>query len=58
MRTLPMLLLLGGLLRPGPGDVAPGFRLPASDGTTVSLAALKGTRMVVLAFFPKAFTPG
>jgi len=40
-----------------PGDVAPAFTLPASDGKTYRLADFKG-RTVVLAWFPKAFTGG
>ena len=40
-----------------PGDPAPAFSLPGSDGKTHSLAALKG-KTVVLAWFPKAFTGG
>ena len=36
---------------------APTFVLPASDGTTVSLADLKG-KNVVLYFYPKDDTPG
>ena len=39
------------------GDKAPDFTLPGSDGKTHSLAALKGTA-VVLAWFPKAFSGG
>jgi peroxiredoxin Q/BCP len=39
------------------GDKAPDFSLPGSDGKTHSLAANKGTA-VVLAWFPKAFTGG
>ncbi len=39
------------------GDAAPDFRLPADDGSEVSLAGLRG-RHVVLFFFPKALTPG
>jgi peroxiredoxin Q/BCP len=42
----------------GPGDAAPGFSLPGSDGTTYTLADFKGRRAVVLAWFPKAFTGG
>ncbi|HUR36164.1 MAG TPA: peroxiredoxin [Vicinamibacterales bacterium] len=53
------------LLHPGgaprvelePGDVAPDFTLPASDGRTYRLADLRG-RVVVIAWFPKAFTAG
>lgn len=57
---LAVLLLLGpaGSPRPGAGDAAPVFTLPASDGKTVSLADFKGKKTVVLAFFPKAFTSG
>ena len=40
-----------------PGDAAPDFTLPGSDGQTYSLAGLRG-RSVVLAWFPKAFTAG
>lgn len=41
----------------GPGDQAPPFELPGSDGNTHSLADYEG-RTVVLAWFPKAFTGG
>ncbi len=40
------------------GDKAPDFSLKGSDGETYSLAQFKGEKPVVLAFFPKAFTPG
>jgi thioredoxin-dependent peroxiredoxin len=40
-----------------PGDAAPAFSLPGSDGKTHSLASLTG-KTVVLAWFPKAFTGG
>ena len=40
-----------------PGDRAPGFSLPADDGTTVSLEDLRG-RPVVLYFYPKDDTSG
>ena len=42
---------------PQPGQDAPAFSLPASDGTTVSTEGLKGQRYVVY-FYPKADTPG
>jgi peroxiredoxin Q/BCP len=42
---------------PAVGDAAPPLRLPASDGTTVDLAALQG-RPVVVFFYPRADTPG
>ncbi len=41
-----------------PGDEAPAFSLPGSDGKTYSLKDYKGKQMVVLAWFPKAFTGG
>ena len=40
-----------------PGDAAPPFELPGSDGKTHSLADYAG-KTVVLAWFPKAFTGG
>jgi peroxiredoxin Q/BCP len=39
------------------GDRAPDFKLQADDGKEVSLAELRGKR-VLLYFFPKALTPG
>lgn len=39
------------------GDLAPEFTLPADDGSTVSLAGLRG-KTVVLYFYPKDDTPG
>jgi len=42
---------------PKVGDKAPEFRLKADDGKEISLAALKGKR-VLLYFYPKANTPG
>ena len=40
-----------------PGDPAPDFTLPGSDGRTYRLKELAG-QPVVLAWFPKAFTGG
>jgi len=40
------------------GDQAPDFTLKASDGKTYSLADYRGKKMVVVAWFPKAFTAG
>jgi peroxiredoxin Q/BCP len=40
------------------GDMAPDFKLQASDGKTYQLADFKGKKAVVLAWFPKAFTSG
>jgi peroxiredoxin Q/BCP len=41
-----------------PGDLAPAFTLPGSDGRTYTLADFRGKQAVVLAWFPKAFTGG
>ncbi|MFC3299597.1 thioredoxin-dependent thiol peroxidase [Arthrobacter agilis] len=43
--------------RLAPGDSAPDFTLPAADGTSVSLSALRGTKVVIY-FYPAAATPG
>jgi peroxiredoxin Q/BCP len=40
-----------------PGDPAPDFSLPGSDGRTYRLRDLSG-HIVVVAWFPKAFTGG
>jgi len=39
------------------GSPAPDFTLPASGGGTVTLSALKGTKVIVY-FYPKDATPG
>ena len=39
------------------GDKAPDFSLPSTDGTEISLKALRGKK-VVLYFYPKDDTPG
>jgi peroxiredoxin Q/BCP len=43
--------------RLAPGDPAPTFTLPDADGKQVSLADLRGQK-VVLYFYPAAMTPG
>jgi len=43
---------------PQPGDAAPAFSLPGSDGATHTLADFAGKKAVVVAWFPKAFTGG
>lgn len=40
------------------GDEAPDFVLPGSDGKTYRLSDFRGKQIVVIAWFPKAFTPG
>ena len=57
---------LGALLTAGtaqaaelaPGGKAPDFALAGSDGREHGLADYLGKQGVVLAWFPKAFTPG
>lgn len=69
MRRLvaPLLLLAGcassgGKPEPGGppevGSEAPAFELPGSDGKTHRLADYRGKKVVVLAWFPAAFTGG
>jgi peroxiredoxin Q/BCP len=43
---------------PKVGDPAPAFSLQGSDGKIHALSDYKGKSAVVLAWFPKAFTPG
>jgi peroxiredoxin Q/BCP len=45
------------MTRLAPGDTAPDFTLPDADGKDVSLADLRGRRVVVY-FYPAAMTPG
>jgi thioredoxin-dependent peroxiredoxin len=40
-----------------PGDLAPDFTLDDQDGNAVSLASMRGRR-VILYFYPAAMTPG
>jgi hypothetical protein len=48
----------GGTVELKPGDDAPDFTLPGSDGRSYHLRDFRGTRGVVVAWFPKAFTGG
>ena len=41
-----------------PGDFAPDFSLPASDGHIYRLSDFLGRQAVVIAWFPRAFTGG
>ena len=43
---------------PSVGDAAPDFTLLGTDGQRYELSDHVGKREVVLAWFPKAFTPG
>lgn len=46
------------LAGPAVGDKAPDFLLAGSDGKQYALSHFVGKGGVVLAWFPKAFTPG
>ena len=50
-------LVLLGMDRLSPGDTAPDFTLPDDQGNEVSLASLRG-RKVIVYFYPAAMTPG
>lgn len=40
------------------GDVAPDFTLKSTNGEDVTLSSFRGKNVVVLAFFPAAFSGG
>ena len=40
------------------GDMAPDFTLPSTAGGQVTLSSFRGKNVVVLAFYPAAFTGG
>ena len=40
------------------GDKAPDFQIPAADGKPLKVSDFKGKKNVLVAFYPKAFTPG
>jgi peroxiredoxin Q/BCP len=56
--VLTSALFGGGTATLSVGDAAPNFSLHGSDGATHSLEKYKGKQGVVLAWFPRAFTPG
>jgi peroxiredoxin Q/BCP len=41
-----------------PGAKAPDFAVAASNGHTIKLGDFKGKKNIILAWFPKVFTPG
>ncbi len=55
LTTLTALLLTAA---PLVGELAPDFTVADVDGTTHTLSKLVEKGPVVLAFFPRAFTPG
>jgi peroxiredoxin Q/BCP len=58
MIALPLVAALALASAPKVGDPAPDFTATDTDGNVVSLAAMLKQGPVILAFFPKAFTPG
>ncbi len=44
--------------KPGTGDPAPDFTLAGSDGRRVTLSSFRGTKNVLLVFYPMDDTPG
>jgi peroxiredoxin Q/BCP len=56
--TAPLLAMLLGATSLKVGDKAPEFTLPDQDGKPVALAEALKAGPVILAFYPKAFTPG
>lgn len=56
--VIPLVLPLGAFAAPEVGDPAPDFKLVGTEGKVYTLAELEGKRGVVLAWFPKPFTPG
>ncbi len=58
VHMIPVLAMLLGSTAVKVGDRAPEFTLPDTDGKPVTLADLLRAGPVILAFYPKAFTPG
>ena len=56
--TLPFLAMILGASALKVGDKAPDFTLSDTNGKPVALKGLLAKGPVILAFFPKAFTPG
>ena len=50
--------LFGGGASLSVGDPAPDFTLYGANGVTHTLDQYRGKQAVVLAWFPRAFTPG
>jgi peroxiredoxin Q/BCP len=58
MISLPLIAALALASAPKVGDAAPDFTATDTDGKAVTLSTLLKDGPVILAFFPKAFTPG
>lgn len=55
---LPVLTGLLATAIPKVGDLAPDFTVQDTEGQTLHLSDLVKEGTVIVAFFPKAFTPG
>ncbi|HVO20890.1 MAG TPA: peroxiredoxin [Anaeromyxobacter sp.] len=55
---MPLLAMLLGASPLKVGDKAPDFTLPDTEGSPVTLSRLLEKGPVIIAFYPKAFTPG
>ena len=58
LTTITLAAFIVAAAAPEPGQVAPDFTATATDGRKVTLSELVKEKTVVVAFFPKAFTPG
>jgi peroxiredoxin len=58
MNALSLVAALAVASAPKVGDVAPDFTAKDSAGNSVTLSTMLKDGPVILAFFPKAFTPG
>lgn len=56
--SLPFLALILGAAPLKVGDKAPDFTLQDTTGSKVTLSQMLEKGPVIVAFFPKAFTPG
>lgn len=56
--SLPFLALVLGAAPLKVGDKAPDFTLRDTTGSPVTLSRMLEKGPVIVAFFPKAFTPG
>ena len=56
--TMPLIAMLLGATSLKVGDKAPDFTLSDQEGKSVTLSTALQVGPVILAFYPKAFTPG
>ena len=58
MISLSLVAALALASAPKVGDAAPDFTAKDTDGNGITLSTMLKDGPVILAFFPKAFTPG